>query len=177
MPTTAASCTAISKPHNLFLHRHDAGSRWTILDFGISKLEDGSGTLTRESLVGTPAYMSPEQALGLPVDQRSDVFAMGSVLYRALTGQPAFPGKEAPRIMFDVAYRMPKRPSDHADGIPSDVDLVLALALAKNRDHRFDTAAAFAQAFAAAASAALDAGLRARARSLLEQQPWGSERG
>jgi hypothetical protein len=78
--------------------------------------------------------------------------------------------------MFDVAYRMPKRPSDHTDAFPADVDLVLALALAKNREHRFDTAAAFAQAFATAASAALDAGLRRRARRLLEQQPWGTER-
>ena len=164
------------KPHNLFLDGHGAGAHWTILDFGISKLEDGSGTLTRESLVGTPAYMSPEQALGLPVDQRSDVFAMGSVLYRALTGQPAFAGKEAPRIMFDVAYRMPARPSEQVEGAPLDVDLVFALAMAKNREQRFDTAVAFAQAFEAAASGALDPGLRSRARSLLEQQPWGTER-
>src|SRR5262249_33625638 len=100
------------KPHNVFLHGPETAARWTILDFGISKLADSNGTLTRELLVGTPAYMSPEQALGHEVDHRSDVFAMGSVLYRALTGQPAFSGEETPRVMFDVAYRMPKRPSD-----------------------------------------------------------------
>jgi serine/threonine-protein kinase len=164
------------KPHNLFLHRLVAEPRWTILDFGISKLEDSSGTLTRESLVGTPAYMSPEQALGLAVDHRSDVFAMGTVLYRALTGQPAFPGKEAARIMFDVAYRMPRRPSDQALSLPTDIDLVFAIALAKARERRFDSTTELAQALAAAASTALDPTLRSRAKSLLEQQPWGSER-
>jgi serine/threonine-protein kinase len=164
------------KPHNLFLHRQDGASRWTILDFGISKLEDSTGTLTRESLVGTPAYMSPEQALGQPVDHRSDVFAMGSVLYRALTGQPAFPGKEAPRIMFDVAYRMPKRPRDQVPSAPFDVDLAFALALAKDRDRRFETTTAFAQAFEAAAKGALDEALRTRGRALIDQHPWGDER-
>jgi serine/threonine-protein kinase len=165
------------KPHNLFLHAHGEALTWTILDFGISKLEDSTGTLTRESLVGTPAYMSPEQALGQPVDHRSDVFSMGSVLYRALTGQPAFPGTQAPRIMFDVAYRMPKRPNEQAGDAPPDIDLVFALALAKDRKQRFDTTSAFAGAFEAASTGSLEASLRARARALLEQHPWGSERG
>jgi serine/threonine-protein kinase len=162
------------KPHNLFLHHSSstAGARWTILDFGISKLEDSTGTLTQEALVGTPAYMSPEQTLGLPVDHRSDVFAMGAVLYRALTGQPAFSGKETARILFDVAYRMPKRPSEQGGDALPDVDLVFAIALAKDRERRFDSAPAFAQAFESAAAGALDPALRARARALLEQQPW-----
>ena len=165
------------KPHNVFLDEPEAQpKRWTILDFGISKIEDSTGTLTRESLVGTPAYMSPEQALGLSVDFRSDLFAMGSVLYRALTGQPAFPGKEAPRIMFDVAYRMPKRPSDHARRLPEDIDLAFAIALAKDPKQRFDSAAAFAAAFEAAAADHMDEKLRVRANTLLDRHPWGSER-
>jgi serine/threonine-protein kinase len=161
------------KPHNIFEHREGSVTRWTILDFGISKLTDSTGTLTRESLVGTPAYMSPEQALGQPVDQRSDLFALASVLYRALTGQPAFSGKEAPRIMFDVAYRMPKRPSDHMSGLPADVDLVFAIAFAKDRNRRFDSAESFVHALEAAAASRLDDSLRARARALLHEHPWG----
>ena len=101
---------------------------------------------------------------------------MGSVLYRALTGQPAFPGKEAPRIMFDVVYRMPKRPSDQRRRIPPDVDLALAIALAKDREQRFESAAAFAQAFEAAAVGALAPALRSRAKAQLEQHAWNSER-
>jgi serine/threonine-protein kinase len=161
------------KPHNIFEHRDDGGTRWTILDFGISKLADSTGTLTRESLVGTPAYMSPEQALGQDVDHRSDLFAFASVLYRALTGQPAFPGRDAPRIMFDVAYRMPQRPSAHDPGIPGDVDLVFAIALAKERKLRFESADAFVRALEAARTAALDEGLRARAKVVLYEHPWG----
>jgi tRNA A-37 threonylcarbamoyl transferase component Bud32 len=161
------------KPHNIFEHRcSDGVARWTILDFGISKLTDSTGTLTREALVGTPAYMSPEQALGQVVDHRSDVFALASVLYRALTGQPAFPGKEAARIMFDVAYRMPKRPSDHDETLPADVDAVFAIAFAKDRARRFDSADAFVRALDAASVSALDETLRARARALLYELPW-----
>jgi serine/threonine-protein kinase len=162
------------KPHNIFEHRGaDGVARWTILDFGISKLADSTGTLTRESLVGTPAYMSPEQALGQVVDHRSDLFALASVLYRALTGQPAFPGKEAPQIMFDVAYRMPKCPSDHEPSLPSDVDAVFAIAFAKDRSRRFDSADAFVRALDAASASALDESLRGRARALLHEHPWG----
>jgi serine/threonine-protein kinase len=164
------------KPHNLFVHTEGAHARLIILDFGISTSEDSTGTLTRDSLVGTPAYMSPEQALGQPVDQRSDVFAMGSVLYRALTGQPAFPGKEAPLIMFDVVYRMPKRPSDQLRNAPPDVDLALAIALAKDKEQRFESTVAFAQAFEAAAGGALAPTLRTRAKAQLEQHAWDSER-
>ncbi|HEX2679171.1 MAG TPA: serine/threonine-protein kinase, partial [Polyangiales bacterium] len=164
------------KPHNVFLHESTGASRWTILDFGISKLEDSTGTLTRELLVGTPAYMSPEQALGLPVDARSDVFAMASVLYRALTGRPAFSGRDTPRVMFDVAYRMPKCPSDQSGTVSPDLDLVFAIAMAKDRERRFDTTLAFAQALEAASRGTLGASSRARGRSVLEQHPWGSER-
>jgi serine/threonine protein kinase len=163
------------KPDNILLDG-DTG-RVAVTDFGIARAMEAGSRLTNTGIaVGTPAYMSPEQALGQPVDHRSDVFAMGSVLYRALTGQPAFPGKEAPRIMFDVAYRMPKRPREQAAGAPLDVDLVFALALAKDRDRRFETTAAFAQAFEAAAKGELDEQLRARGRALIEQHPWGDVR-
>jgi hypothetical protein len=78
--------------------------------------------------------------------------------------------------MFDVAYRMPKRPSDHARRLPEDVDLAFAIALAKDPKQRFDSAAAFAMAFDTAAASKLDEKLRERARTLLEKHAWGSER-
>ncbi|MGD8860454.1 MAG: serine/threonine-protein kinase [Myxococcales bacterium] len=163
------------KPHNVICARAAEGSRWKILDFGISKLVDSTGTLTgHEGVLGTPAYMSPEQARGLAVDHRSDVFALGSVLYRALTGRPAFPGRETPRIMFDVAYAMPEQPSLQVPGLPHDLDLVLAVALAKSPEDRFDRAEDFVEALRAALHGdPLDPSLRAKAHRLLSRRPWG----
>jgi serine/threonine-protein kinase len=165
------------KPHNIFAHEAAApGPAWKILDFGISKLSDSTGTLTRESLVGTPAYMSPEQALGQAVDHRSDLFSLGSVLYRALTGRPAFAGTDTPRVMFDVAYSMPERPSAQCESLPGDVDLVIAIALAKQCEQRFESATALLSALLEAAHSRLPDALRARARTLLAKHPWGSQR-
>ena len=163
------------KPHNIVEARSDdTGWRWTILDFGISKLMDSHDTLTGGGLLGTPAYMSPEQALGQVVDQRSDIFAMGSILYRCLTGRPAFPGKETARIMFDVAYAMPEQPSRQTSRVHPDVDLALAVAMAKRPDERFADPIEFARALRSAVKGSLDPSLRERGRSLVDERPWGS---
>lgn len=162
------------KPHNLFHAAANGGEpRWKVLDFGISRHIDASGTLTQGGVVGTPAYMSPEQARGKRLDGRSDVFSLAAVAYRALTGRPAFPGEDTPRIMFDVAYRQPDKPSLQAEGIPSDVDLALAVGLAKDPDERFESAPAFAQALALATKRRLSPSVRLRAIGLLARQPWG----
>ena len=108
------------KPQNLFLHElAGAPPCWKILDFGVSRLEGGGGTLTQNLLVGTPAYMAPEQARGRIADARSDLFSLGAVLYRALTGQPAFRGDDTPAILFEVVYRGPRRPTELAAALAS----------------------------------------------------------
>lgn len=165
------------KPHNVVAAPDGAtGSvRWTILDFGISKPLDSTGTLTgSDGVVGTPSYMSPEQARGLPLDVRSDLFSLASVLYRALTGRPAFPGRDTPAIMFDVVYSMPAQPSDQVEGIAPDVDLVFATALAKEPERRFASAAELMAALRAAAHGRLDEAQRARGRAVLAARPWGT---
>ncbi|MEO8554068.1 MAG: serine/threonine-protein kinase, partial [Kofleriaceae bacterium] len=75
------------KPHNLFHHDH---STWKILDFGVSKVMDSEGTLTGEGIVGTPQYMAPEQASGGHVTHLADVYALGAIAYRCLTGRSPF---------------------------------------------------------------------------------------
>jgi hypothetical protein len=113
------------KPLNVFQAEQDSGLPcWKILDFGISKPRASTGTLTEIGVLGTPGYMSPEQARGKPLDHRSDVFAMGALLYRALTGRPAFIGNDSPQIMFEIAYKMPEQPSLVREGLPSGVDCV-----------------------------------------------------
>jgi len=170
------------KPHNVLAARDadagagaGAGTRWTILDFGISKPLDSTGTLTgADGVLGTPSYMSPEQARGLPLDPRSDLFSLCSVLYRAATGRPAFPGKDAPAIMFDVVYSMPEQPSQQIEGLAPDVDLAFAIALAKDATRRFGSAAEMMSALRDAAQGKLADSLRARGRALLADGPWGS---
>lgn len=161
------------KPLNIYeADQPSGGTLFKVLDFGISKLESSSGTLT-QGVVGTPGYMSPEQARGAAVDHRSDVFSMGVVLYRAATGQPAFSGDSAPQIMFDIVYKSPLRPSSIVRELPRDVDLVLALALAKEPEQRFQSAADLASAFTQACNGGLPQGVKARAVACVRAQPWG----
>ena len=162
------------KPQNLFLHE-PAGQPpvWKILDFGVSKLAGGSDTLTHGRLVGTPAYMAPEQAHGDEVDPRVDVYALGAILYRALTGYRPFRGKDVARTVYAVVYTMPPRPSEFAT-LPPEVDAVLAVALAKRRDDRFDTAGELAEALDVAVAGRIEPDLAARARSVMRQMPWGT---
>ena len=161
------------KPQNVFRHEANGAATWKVLDFGVSKLQDSQGTLTQNQVVGTPSYMSPEQARGLVVDARSDLFSLGAVLYRALTGQPAFRGADTPTILFDVVYRNPKRPSELAPSLPPDLDLVLAIAVAKRPADRFASATELADALQAGATGQLPRALRERAAAILGDLPWG----
>jgi eukaryotic-like serine/threonine-protein kinase len=162
------------KPHNLFLAEKDGKLRWKILDFGVSKV-GRTGTLTRGHVVGTPGYMAPEQARGDDVDWRADLYALGAIVYRSLTGHPPFTGKDVPSTLYDVVYKMPTRPSALGE-LGEDVDRVLAIAMAKRADDRFADATELADALAAAAGASLDAGLRTRADELIDRHPWGQRK-
>jgi serine/threonine-protein kinase len=157
------------KPHNVFLAQD---GRWKILDFGVSK-EGGSGTLTKGHVIGTPAYMAPEQARGENVDHRADVYSLAAILYRSVTGHPAFTGKDVPTTLYDVVFRIPTQPSLLAT-VPADVDRVLALGLAKNLHDRFTSALDLAAWFALAIRNELTPEQRRRADDLMVQHPWGT---
>ena len=159
------------KPANLFL-AEGAAPRWKILDYGVSKLRES--TMTEDQVVGTPGYMSPEQAQGGTVDGRSDLFALGAVAYRVLTGRRPFTGTGTPQLLYQVVYAQPVRPREVAAEIPRDVELVLAIALAKVPKARFPTSASFALAMRAAAKSRLDEKMRAHAEKLLRASPWVS---
>jgi len=161
------------KPQNLFLATRIGGkSMWKILDFGVSKLAHHSGTLTKGHVVGTPVYMAPEQARGKNVDYRADLYAMAAITYRALTGHPPFSGKDVPTTLYDVVYKMPKQPSSLTN-MPMEIDLVLAVGMAKDPEKRFDSAEEFADALLAASKSGLDPKWVTRGHSLLQQHPWG----
>ena len=160
------------KPQNLFLAELGAGRPvWKILDFGVSKLVEHSGTLTKGHVVGTPGYMAPEQARGKNVDYRADIYSLAAIAYRALTGRPPFSGKDLPTTLYDVVYSMPIRPSQLAE-LPEEVDLVLAIGMAKERAGRFESGEELAIALAAAGRGELDAATLCRGRALLAKNPW-----
>ena len=164
------------KPQNLFLAQQmNASPIWKILDFGVSRLADSGGTLTKNVIVGTPGYMSPEQAGGLNTTSRSDIFSFGAVVYRTLTGEPPFASADTPQTLYQVVYRNPQRPSALIAGLPPDIDLVLAIAMAKDPADRFESALEMAAAMRLAAKSALDPQKRLHARTLLAALPWGTE--
>ncbi len=163
------------KPRNLFLHEAPGAEPvWKILDFGVAKLEASSGTLTESKIVGTPAYMAPEQARGQNTDYRSDLHALGAIAYRALTGHPPFTAKDIPTTLHNVVYTMPLRPSHLAD-LPRAVDAVLLIALAKEPNERFSCGAELADALESALAAIIRPAHRRRAEQLEERTPWRDE--
>jgi serine/threonine protein kinase/tetratricopeptide (TPR) repeat protein len=126
-----------------------------VLDFGLAKHVAAPSAIDAESthaaaihtqtregvIVGTPMYLSPEQALGLDVDARSDLFSLGSVLYECIAGRPPFAGKSAIDICAKVIRDDPPPPSEFNGNIPSELDRITLKALAKQPDTRFQTAA------------------------------------
>lgn len=161
------------KPTNIYAQGDGPHRIWKILDFGASKWRDSEGTLTQDNIVGTPGYMSPEQALGRPVDARSDVYSFGVIVYRLLTGVPAVVPGEIPAMLQEVSFRMPIQPTKRAQVDPG-LEAVLAVALSKSPVHRFAAAGELAYAFDQAVRGNLDRGIAHRAEALLEEQPWGS---
>jgi tRNA A-37 threonylcarbamoyl transferase component Bud32 len=139
------------KPSNLFQARSSTGAaaRWVLLDFGVSSAIDEHSPLTRGILLGTPAYMSPEQVRAGSLDIRSDVFSLAAVAYRALTGRPAFSGANPHATLLSVVERRPRRPSGLVP-VSTVVDDVFTLGLAKDPQARPATARAFAAALGAA---------------------------
>jgi serine/threonine-protein kinase len=160
------------KPQNLFLAEGPQGALWKVLDFGASKLAEHSGTLTQGRVIGTPSYMSPQQAKGQDVDGAADRYCLAAIVYRALTGRPPFAGKDLPTTLFNVVYGTPPQPSVVTEVDPA-VDLVLAVGMAKAPTRRFSTARDFAQALESASQGLIAKSLRQQAEALLRENPWG----
>ncbi|MCK9463567.1 MAG: serine/threonine protein kinase [Proteobacteria bacterium] len=133
------------KPGNLFLVGDLADPRLKILDFGISLLLSANEQRKRvtrdEGAFGTPEYMSPEQAEGrLDVDQRSDLFTVGEILYEMLTGHPVFDGPNPLSVLAAVAECAIEPPSRYADDLDPDLERTLLRAIERDPRDRFQSA-------------------------------------
>jgi serine/threonine-protein kinase len=115
-----------------------------VLDFGVAKAPASQLTATGQ-FFGTPAYMSPEQVGGGPLDGRSDVFSLGCVLYVALTGRRPFDGDSVPAILSKVLHARPEPPTRGTPGLPPALDGVIECAMAKDPRHRYPGAGVLAE--------------------------------
>jgi serine/threonine-protein kinase len=124
------------KPHNVLV---DADGRVKVTDFGIARA--GASQMTEAgSIVGTAQYLSPEQARGTNVDQRSDLYSLGIVLYELLTGTLPFNGDTPVEIAMKHLSQTPELPSHLRPELPRELDLVVTRALAKDPDERYQSA-------------------------------------
>ena len=160
------------KPQNVFRH----GDTWKILDFGVARALDQGDTLTAGQIVGTPAYMAPEQASGGVVDHATDLYALAAIAYRALTGHQPFTSTDLAESLYRVVHTAPRRPTELAPHLPLDVDLALAIGLAKRSADRFASAAELVDAVEAALTGRLAPVLRDRAITLVLAGAWADPR-
>ncbi len=142
------------KPENIYFINNFA--RLKLLDFGISLLRTPEGRrrrITEEGrFVGTPEYMSPEQALGADVDHRSDLFTVGEILYEMLTGHIAFDGDNPMAIMMAVSSTRYTPAQHHLPSLPTALIAILDKALARQPEDRFQSAAEFSDALSKVAN-------------------------
>jgi eukaryotic-like serine/threonine-protein kinase len=139
------------KPENVMLEEHSDGAVAKVLDFGTAKLagerDAGRTTLTsHKTKLGTPLYMSPEQASGKEASVHSDVYSLGCIFYEMLTGVLPFTGKTIAMILLKHRGERPKPPSMRLATLPDWVDPVVLRALEKAPADRFGSAAEFASA-------------------------------
>jgi hypothetical protein len=133
------------KPANLWLEA--PGGRVKVLDFGLARQETVGDSVTRSgTILGTPAYMAPEQVDGLRVDARADLFSLGASLYRAATGQAAFGGPTLTAVLRAVAERHPPSPHEVNPAIPLALSELIMGMLAKTPGERPPSARAVADA-------------------------------
>lgn len=129
------------KPSNIMVIRD---GHVKITDFGIARMAASAVRTQTGMVLGSPKYMSPEQVLGKEIDQRSDIFSLGVMLYEMLTGESPFMGDNVNAIMFQTLNAVPAAPSTLNSKVPDMLNFIVAKALAKGRDDRYQNAKDFA---------------------------------
>jgi eukaryotic-like serine/threonine-protein kinase len=171
-------CRALEAAHTLgIIHRdlkpqnimRDQTGRILVMDFGLARMVEGDGMTQTGALVGTMEYMSPEQALGKDLDQRSDLFSMGLILYELLTGKMPFKAESAVASLIKRNQEQAVPVSDHDESIPRALSNIVSKCLERDPAVRYQTASEFLQD--------LEAWQGKRAAATLRfptsEKPWG----
>src|ERR1035437_5483487 len=122
------------KPSNIMV---GSDGHVKITDFGIARMESASVRTQTGMVLGSPKYMSPEQVMGKLIDQRSDIFSLGVVLYEMLTGRAPFAGENVNAIMYQTLNSIPPPPGSVNSAVPDMLNFIVAKALAKGLDDRY----------------------------------------
>jgi serine/threonine protein kinase len=125
------------KPQNIMI---DAQGTVRIMDFGIARQLSGPDLTAAGMLIGTPHYMSPEQAAGESVDQRTDIYALGAILYEMVIGEPPFEGATGLDVAMKHRTEPPPRPRKFNPEVPEALDRLILKCLAKKKDERYQSA-------------------------------------
>ncbi|MGZ6392254.1 MAG: protein kinase domain-containing protein, partial [Ktedonobacterales bacterium] len=158
------------KPSNMLLD--STNPHYLLLtDFGIAKLQGMRGLTKTGTTIGTPEYMSPEQAEGKEIDPRADVYSLGCVLYEALAGRPPFTGSTPVSVLYQQVHSRPAYIRGFNPDVPRELVRVLEQALAKRPEDRFGTADGLAQALYPFADESLPAFLTRPAAGTLHLPP------
>jgi len=121
------------------------GGHVKIMDFGIARMQASEVRTQSGTMMGSPKYMSPEQVGGHGVDHRSDIFSLGSVLYEMVVGAPAFAGGNLGQLLTAILHSSPVPAGVARPGVPASVELVIAQAMQKNPEQRYQDAAEMAR--------------------------------
>jgi serine/threonine-protein kinase len=150
------------KPANILMTSRETygDERPKITDFGVAKLTAGEITTTGQML-GTPAFMPPEQFTGATIDGRTDLFSLGVILYWMVTGEQPFPGETMTAVSYKIVHTEPIPPAKLNPAIPAALEAVILKCLAKSPADRFQTGEELAQALAELRTTAKTSGLNA----------------